>query len=304
MKQQKISIIIPYYNGGEFYVDLLKSIKSAISEAKAVFEIVVIIDSMDTDQNSLDQLTRKTLESCPAVVILFKNKMNIGVAGSRNAALKLVTGNYFHLIDQDDRIDKTFYSTVESFLGRANFILINGISFYTDHRFNAHKLFYIKPKLSLKQLLKDDFIRSPGQVVFSKDLIKNFGFPEPKHYKGADDRFFWIKMFLTNSLLIKPHYIVNPLYFAYIHNNNYSSDSLNLRKSTLENWEMLMSEINTSSHTNLIRKDILSLKFAAGEKMRFSEKLTGACARFFYFFNLNKMIRFYYKRLHPKIRNA
>ena len=224
------------------------------------------------------------------------NKENIGVAASRNVAISLAKGDYLHIIDQDDLVDEQFYMEVINLLDRYNFILINGIATYNSKKYNSHKLQYFKPDLSIKGLIKDDFIRSPGQVVFSKKLIEDLMFPEPKKFKGADDRFFWMRIFLKNEMEIRAFYLKTPLYVARIHENNFSADTLNLRRSGLENYSIMQSELDTSKYKNLIDADIKSLKYSAGEHMDFLSTVLGAYSRFRYFFKLNKLVRFYYKR--------
>jgi hypothetical protein len=295
-----ISIIVPFYKGEQFYPILLDSILLAIEECNNQpykFEIITIIDSEESDLEALKTQKESFFKKLPNVTFqVQKNEYNIGVAASRNVGLNIGNGNCFHMIDQDDAVTKDFYKETFRLLKDYNFILTNGIVNYYDQRFNSHKLYYFKVDLSIKGLLKDDYIRSPGQVVFSKKLVENIRFPEPKQYKGADDRFFWLGLFIGNSAIIKPYYLAEPLYIASIHDHNYSADQLNLRKSSLENWKMFKTKFDTSKYTAIINADINSLKFSANEKMNFFARFSGMYNRFHYFFNLNKIVRFYFKR--------
>jgi hypothetical protein len=210
--------------------------------------------------------------------------------------MSIATGNYFHMIDQDDEVDELFYKSIIPLTKDYNFVLINGLVHYKNGGYNSHLLYYIPPKLNIKHFLTNEFIRSPGQVVFSKNIVNNTLFPEPSKYKGTDDRFFWIRLFLYNKQ-IKTYYLREPLYIANIHNENYSADSLNLRKSSLENWKILKAETDLSSYKRMIKRDILSLEFAANKKMPLIDKINGLLLRAGNFLEPNKMIRFFFKRV-------
>ncbi len=297
---KSISIIIPFYNGESFYPNLLNSIKKAISvcdSAKTEFEIITIIDSIETKFDIVNELFLKCFKSDVNVTsLIIKNEKNIGVAGSRNIAILASKGNYLHIIDQDDIISENFYSEIIFLLDNYNFVLYNGKVDYTSNKYNSHKLYYLKPDLSIKGMLKNDFIRSPGQVVFLKKLLKNNLFPEPVNYKGADDRFFWLRIFMENPNSLKEIYVKNTGYIANIHNNNYSGDTNNLKRSTLESWDIFKSEINTSKYENLVQNDILRIKFALKEKMTLCNKFKGGWLNLVYFLEINKIVRFIIKR--------
>lgn len=295
-----ISIIIPFYNGEAYYKQLLQSLKKAIVDTASKpidFEVITIIDSMDTAEEDIRKLLIGNFSGVSGVrSILYKNEMNLGVAGSRNVGLSLAGGTHFHIIDQDDEVSEQFYSSVGDALDKKNFILVNGLVYYTNTKFNPHRLYYLNPKLNIKHILTNEFIRSPGQVIFSRRILGQTRFPEPKLNKGTDDRFFWIKLFLNNSE-IKTQYINQPLYIAHIHDENYSSDSLNLRKSSLENWDILKRECDLSKYEKLIERNILSLKYSAGEQMALKSRLKGLINRSKYYLEPNKIIRYLFKRI-------
>jgi hypothetical protein len=299
---KSFSVIIPFYRGQIFYSDLIISIKKSILDLEfkeVFFEIIVIIDSIDTNYDVINKITLECFNGLNNVkVVIKKNSENIGVAKSRNYGLSIATGNLIHLIDQDDTINPCFYSSIFKISEVYNFFLVNGNVHYRNNKYNTHKLYYLKQKLSVNNLVKNDFIRSPGQVVFSKKLISGIKFPEPSTYKGADDRFFWLKIFFMNVNSIKPIYLDEVLYNAYIHDENYSSDQINLRKSAIENWDIFIKENKPNKKLlKSINNDILSLKFSANIKQSRIENIVGLYHRVIYFLDANKIIRFIFKRL-------
>jgi hypothetical protein len=296
----KISIIIPFYNGHSFYPSVMKSISRSLLASQHFsfsYEVITIIDSMESAYDEVLETAKTAFDKLENVsIVVKKNSRNIGVAGSRNLAMSIGRGEYFHIIDQDDLVTENFYLQVIPLLPSFNFVLVNGMVYYTDKKYNAHKLYYLTPNLSLKGLLTDDFIRSPGQVVFLRSLCSNISFPEPKYNRGADDRFFWIRMLILNSKVIKPYYIATPHYIANIHDDNYSNDTINLKKSAIEGWDMMSEEIVYGKNKSLIQKDKVRLNYGVKNKLSKGDKVLGFWYNIKYFLTLNKLIRFVVKR--------
>jgi hypothetical protein len=92
-----------------------------------------------------------------------------------------------------------------------------------------------------KEIIIDDFIRSPGQVLFKKDLAKSIAFRDVPCYRGCDDRFFWIEMFNANEGM-NTLYIDKLCYIANIHQSNFSLDSMQLYKCSLAMWQAIGKE--------------------------------------------------------------
>lgn len=90
----KFSIIIPVYNNEEY---LEQSISSVYQQIYKNFELIVIDDcSNDSSPNILAKL-KKTYN-----FKLINNLTNLGKFKSLNNALKIITGNYFLVLDSDD----------------------------------------------------------------------------------------------------------------------------------------------------------------------------------------------------------
>ena len=297
----KISIIIPYYNGESFYHHLLSSIRKSLETCFQFgynYELITIIDSVETHEEAVVQIANAAFKDMPSVnIVIKKNDNNIGVAGSRNVALTIAKGEFIHIIDQDDLVSVDFYSKVISLLFKYNFVLVNGEIRYTSKKFNTHKLYYFKPLLNINGLLKDDYIRSPGQIVFSKNLCNQLWFPEPKKYKGTDDRFFWICLFLINKSTIEPIYLADPVYIANIHDNNYSSDKVNLRKSALESWVIIQKQVNLDEYKRLVINDQIRLTYLLKDKVSYVKRIKGGYLSLQYFLKPNKVLRFLIKRI-------
>ena len=111
---KKISIIIPVYNamtaGGGFITRAVDSVLHQKDFAVEDIEILLINDgSKDNSLEVLQEIAQKN----PKVVRLIDQK-NMGVANTRNKAMKLATGEYTTFLDQDDWIDDDFFTTLYS----------------------------------------------------------------------------------------------------------------------------------------------------------------------------------------------
>ena len=97
----KLSIIIPYYNGGQYTEELLERLEPQITSE---VEIILVDDG--------SQIPFKTDHKWVKVI----RKKNGGCASARNRGLKVATGDYISFIDADDMVPVYF---VEKLLKKA-----------------------------------------------------------------------------------------------------------------------------------------------------------------------------------------
>ena len=94
-----VSIVIPYYNGGEF---VRETVVSAISQSYKNIEII-IVDDGSTEEESIrifDQLEHPILRK-----IRTKNQ---GLSMARNTGISLANGDFILPLDCDDLISNTY----------------------------------------------------------------------------------------------------------------------------------------------------------------------------------------------------
>lgn len=296
-----ISFIIPFYRGEELIIPLLTSVKESYIAAQTLkCELILIVDSMESDATILELKVRENLPVNFEITVR-KNSRNIGVSGSRNEGLSLAKGNYVLLIDQDDSVSVNFFKVVSSYIsGREyDFILMNGIINFTGNRkYRSHFIYYLNPQLNYKNLIEDEIIRSPGQVLILREKIGELRFPSPVSNFGSDDKFFWILLFLKFDFL-KVFYVKEPLYVARIHNHNFSADGLQLQRCNLELYESLTGGINNVKAQLSIKRNIAYLNFVLRKekKLGLFDRINGFYEFLRYSLRLNKIIRYIIKRL-------
>ena len=102
---KKISVIVPVYNSEEY---IEKCLDSILNQTYKDIEILVINDgSKDNSEKIIKEYVKKYPKQ-----IVFINQENMGVAKTRNNAIKKATGDYIAFIDNDDYIDKDYFETL------------------------------------------------------------------------------------------------------------------------------------------------------------------------------------------------
>lgn len=303
-----LSIVVPFFNGELFIVRLLRSIESSynIKKEEIDLEVLIIIDSLQTEIDRLRELLNNNLSLNFANKIkLFKNDLNIGVAGTRNKGLGLGKGNFVTFVDQDDSLDIQYFDALFPFFNTNTFdiCLINGHYIHA----NSNKkvpLYFIKPSLNVKEFLLQNRILTTGLVLFRREfLIKNeLSFVDAdKSYKGCDDWFLYLN--IINSVTFKFIFINKYIYNYYFHDSNYSN---NIREAIIASMSTVkyFSEKYTGKRKELYRKTLERLNF---EMLLYADNIgLMRCLKkeplgFIYFIisrlnNLNRMVGFFYRK--------
>lgn len=260
-----------------------------IDTSKLKLEVILIIDSPGTD---FDFIRQEYSLGNKIAYTFIRNSENIGVAASRNKGFYASMGDFLLFIDQDDEIAPDFFNKFLKYSSDFNLIITNALLISKNKDF---LWFYIKPKINLKNVIMKSIIRSPGQVIIKRDLFPEGGFPIPQKHFGSDDKFFWIKIF-NQSRRLRIKYISQPLYHAFLHENNYSNNWKELAKSCVELW----GNVNVNNNPDLLKireRDILQQKIIIGDKMSIEDTILG---RFYFIYNkytFNNALRFLFKKL-------
>ena len=95
MDNSKVSVIIPLYNT-EKYIE--ETIDSVLNQTLEDFEIIVV-DDCSTDNSY--EITKKIATKDQRIMVL-KNEINKGRAGTVNVGLEIAKGEYVTFLDADD----------------------------------------------------------------------------------------------------------------------------------------------------------------------------------------------------------
>lgn len=103
MKQsEKVSVIIPLYNGAQY---IEKTINSILRSDHKNMEVLIVDDGSTDNGYTVCERLRRTDNR-----IVIYRKENGGVASARNYGVSMATGAYLCFCDQDDTVDRQCYA--------------------------------------------------------------------------------------------------------------------------------------------------------------------------------------------------
>ena len=209
LKNIKLSIIIPVYNGESF----IKKCIDKVLNINLDKEVIVINDG-STD-NSLE-----LLKAYKEKIVLIDVKENKGVSHARNLGLEKATGDYVSFIDVDDDFELDMHGKIitkmmkeDADVGMCNFDEVdfgnrNVKKSYIDLKYNDLTQIEV-----IKLFLRDKLIGSIWSTVYSKSLVENARFVEK--ISIGEDRLFQLSV----ALKAKKTVFIDEDLYHYIQNN-------------------------------------------------------------------------------------
>ena len=182
-KEPLVSIIITYYKKKIF---LKKTLKSILNQTYKNYEIIFVFD--DPDKNDLKYVKQNLLIFKKKKLII--NNKNLGVAKSRNIALKNSNGSYIAFIDADDIWKK------KKLQKQIEFMKKNSCDFtFTSYSIINTKNRFIKQRnvsfdADYKSLIKSNYI-GLNTVVINKKILRYTYFP---NLQTQEDFAVWLKL--------------------------------------------------------------------------------------------------------------
>lgn len=181
--KELLSVIIPYYNLGEYITETLDSILVSDYQHK---EIIIVNDGSN-DSYSLEILNEIKKKNIANLKIT--NIPNKGLANARNIGALMAKGEYIAFLDADDFIDKTYYSKAIDLLNEYENIsyVYSWVEFFGEKdgiwpTFNTEL-----PYLLLTNML------CAFPVIRKADFVR-FGLNRMEMDKGMEDHESWINM--------------------------------------------------------------------------------------------------------------
>tara|TARA_Y100001970_G_C14067672_1_gene767579 strand:- start:394 stop:1146 length:753 start_codon:yes stop_codon:yes gene_type:complete len=182
-KKPLISIVITYYKKKKY---IKKTLNSILNQSYKNYEVIFVYD--DEEKEDLKYIKK--------LIILFKkkkliiNKKNIGVARSRNIAMKFCKGNYISFIDSDDFWIKNKLDSQISFMINKNykfsFTSFNVVD--DNNKIIGVRNVYKDPEY--KDLIKTNYI-GLSTVIFHKKLLNIMRFPD---LNTQEDFALWLNL--------------------------------------------------------------------------------------------------------------
>lgn len=103
MTSPRTSVIMPVYNTAD---SVVQAIESVLQQTDSDFELIIMNDQ---SPDNADQVISDYLQKISDTRVRYlTNPQNLGLAGTRNAAMKIARGEWLSFIDSDDAYDLNF----------------------------------------------------------------------------------------------------------------------------------------------------------------------------------------------------
>ena len=178
----KISILVPLWNNDrQFQIEMLDSVMNQTYEN---WELC-LADGSDEAHNYIEEICKEYAAKANGRIVYKRLEKNGGIAGNTNECLKLATGEYIGLFDQDDILHpSTLYEYVKAINEQdADYIYCDETTFHNGD-INKMLTMHFKPDYSPDNLRANNYICHFS--VFSRELLDGTELFRPK-FDGSQD---------------------------------------------------------------------------------------------------------------------
>jgi len=170
-----LSIVIPYYNMGNYVLETLESIHNSQYPYK---EIIIVNDGSD-EQKSIDILPLAEKKYGCKII----NTPNKGLAEARNTGAKNSQGRYLAFLDPDDKIAPGYYSKAIGVLEK--FRNVYGAGCFVKY-FEKRSSYWITSSPQPPYILAHNSINSSA-LIYKRDAFLKAGLNDKKVDYGLED---------------------------------------------------------------------------------------------------------------------
>ena len=183
MKEKLVSVVLTYYKKKNF---IQKTINSLLNQSYKNYELICVYDD-----NNLDELKfiEKQLSKIKRVKLII-NKKNLGVAESRNQAIKYTKGKYIAFLDSDDLWKKNKLKDQLEIMEKNKLDITCTSYFIIDESNRKLGIRPVNEKISYNQISKKCDIGLSTVIIKSK-IMKKFKFP---NLKTQEDLGLWLSL--------------------------------------------------------------------------------------------------------------
>lgn len=244
-----ISIVVPIYNSAK-YVE--KLINSLILQEYINFEVIFIDDCSTDNSKEIVEILLKTSNITYKYSILKKNS---GPGIARNAALKLMEGDYVLFIDSDDWIAKDTLYLLNETVNDINPDLIMFDYYRAWENGNVKK--YRELHIPFGEVDKDLYASLTNDGVtrklFKTSIIKKNNIKFPGWFNGEDIAFTIDYLSYANKLF----YLEDALYYYFQRDESTSNNNIRDDEFYIKLHELyVMKFSNNKSKANRIVQDL------------------------------------------------
>ncbi len=178
----KISILVPLWNNQrEFQIEMLESV---MNQTYQNWELC-LADGSDDEHSYMGEICREYAERAGGRIVYKKLDKNGGIAGNTNECLKLATGEYIGLFDQDDILHPSvLYEYVKAINEQGADYLYCDETTFKSGDINKMLTMHFKPDYAPDNLRANNYICHFS--VFARTLLDGNELFRPK-FDGSQD---------------------------------------------------------------------------------------------------------------------
>jgi glycosyltransferase involved in cell wall biosynthesis len=183
-----VSVVIPVYNS-EAYIS--KALESVLHQTYKNLEVIVIDDgSKDRSWETIQHYIKTDNR-----IIALNNGSNIGIAKTRNKALRIFHGIYLAPLDSDDVWESLKIQKQVDFLNKNRDVGIVGTNVDIINE-KSKKLFTRVYPRNFSKITKDISVKNPfcqSSVMIRRSIIKKVGFYD-ESLETSEDYDYWFRI--------------------------------------------------------------------------------------------------------------
>ena len=182
--REKISVIVPVYNGQDYIERCLQSI---INQTYKNLEIIIVDDG--SEDNSLNIINK--IKATEDRLIIINNKHS-GVSAARNSGIENATGDWIIFVDGDDTLEKNAIENLSCSISEKidivlskNYEIRDGKKKSYIWKYDKNMVFDKSEKLIRTIFYENkngemNYIRNPFSKLYRKRLLENNNIRFPK----------------------------------------------------------------------------------------------------------------------------
>ncbi|RCH55487.1 hypothetical protein DJ568_06225 [Mucilaginibacter hurinus] len=180
-----VSVIIPYYNAGNYLPDAINSVRPLLQRDDFDCEIV-ICDDGSTESYAIEVLKNLQEEGIAKII----HQVNKGPAAARNTAVKNSTGKYLVFLDSDNKIRERLVEKGIEILGNNKGDVVYGNAAFFGE---SAKPLFTQGELNVPLLMARNYIDMCA-IVRREVWEVTGGFDEGEELrKGQEDWDLWLR---------------------------------------------------------------------------------------------------------------
>lgn len=166
-----VSIIIITYNGAEYIIDCLRSVKEQFYDKKKIE--IIAIDNASTDK------TPEIIENTFRDIHIIRNRKNIGFGRANNIGIKKSNAEYVVFLNQDSLVDKNWLAVLVKTMEDHVDAGCCGAEEYSYEMYGKKT----KPEKKIKECIW----MGCGSVIFRKKALEQVGIFDPFYFMYMED---------------------------------------------------------------------------------------------------------------------